>query len=103
MLQDGVTKAVPYPQKGFNCNPYGISAFKGLMQISAQGDSPTAEVGGMKGTPPVDQKKVDGACKGVKPFATDLYKPYTYRGECLQPPLVPGQLEACPIDERKVL
>jgi hypothetical protein len=24
VLQDGKTKAVPYPQKGFNCNPYGI-------------------------------------------------------------------------------
>ena len=26
MLQDGRTKAVPYPKPGFNCNPYGIAA-----------------------------------------------------------------------------
>jgi hypothetical protein len=31
VLQDGTTMAVPYPKKGFNCNPFGISAFKGLM------------------------------------------------------------------------
>lgn len=30
-LSDGVTLAVAYPKKGFNCNPYGISAFNGLV------------------------------------------------------------------------
>ena len=50
-----------------------------------------------------DKKKTEAACKGVKPFETTLYKPYTYRGECLTPPLVPSQIEACPIDERKML
>ena len=74
-----------------------------MAQLEKQGDSPTAEVGGVPGTPPADPKKVADACKGVQPFATDLFKPYTYRGDCLQPPLVPGQMEACPIDERKVL
>lgn len=39
----------------------------------------------------------------MKPFESTLYKPYEYRGDCLQPPLVPGTMEACPIDERKVL
>jgi hypothetical protein len=24
VLSDGKTKAIPYPAKGFNCNPYGI-------------------------------------------------------------------------------
>jgi len=26
VLQDGVTRAIPYPKPGFNCNPYGIAA-----------------------------------------------------------------------------
>jgi hypothetical protein len=39
-------------------------------------------------------------CKGVKPFSTDLYKPYAYRGNCLQPPLRADNLEACPIDDK---
>lgn len=100
---DGTTKAVPYPKKGFNCNPYGISAFKGLAQLEKMGDSPTSEVGGIAGATPTDPAKTAKSCKGVKPFETSLYKPYAYRGDCLQPPLVPGTMEACPIDERKVL
>jgi hypothetical protein len=24
VLNNGVTRAIPYPKKGFNCNPYGI-------------------------------------------------------------------------------
>jgi len=26
VLIDGVTLAVPYPNPGYNCNPYGIAA-----------------------------------------------------------------------------
>jgi len=31
-----------------------------------------------------------------------LYKPYNYKGHCLNPPLLPG-LPSCPVDERKVM
>ena len=31
-----------------------------------------------------------------------LYKPYNYKGHCMNPPLLSG-LPSCPIDERKVL
>jgi hypothetical protein len=31
VLQDGVSIAVPYPKKDFNCNPFGIAASKSLM------------------------------------------------------------------------
>jgi len=37
-----------------------------------------------------------------EPFKTELYKPYTYSGHCMNPPLTPA-IEACPIDEREVL
>jgi hypothetical protein len=68
------------------------------------GESPTTEIASNKpGSTPTDLKKTAAACKGVKPFATDLYKPYSYRGDCLTPPLVPGSMEACPIDERTQL
>lgn len=83
MLTDGRTLAVPYPQAGFNCNPYGIAAQK---------EHVLSQCGGPKAGP---------KCAG-DPFATDLYKPYTYSGHCMDPPLLPT-VEACPIDERKVL
>lgn len=83
VLSDGKTKAVPYPKKGFNCNPYGM----GLAE---------------KALEPGDKKKLKANCKGVKPFVTDLYKPYSYRSDCLVPPMVPN-IQNCPIDERKVL
>lgn len=35
-------------------------------------------------------------------FKTDLYKPYTYSGQCMKPPLLPN-IEACPIDDKKHL
>jgi len=31
VLQNGRDIAVPYPLKDFNCNPFGINSFKGLM------------------------------------------------------------------------
>jgi hypothetical protein len=40
------------------------------------------------GEEPVDKKKLEASCKGVKPYETSLYKPYSYRGECLTPPLI---------------
>ena len=41
-------------------------------------------------------------CKGVDPFKTELYIPFEYKGQCMNPPLVPN-LESCPIDERRML
>lgn len=87
VLQDGKTIAIPYPKTGHNCNPYGIGLHekKGLSQVE-----------------PGDKEKLKKDCDGVKPFSTDLYKPYAYRGNCLTPPLVPN-IEACPIDDKKHL
>ena len=42
----------------------------------------------------------DISCKN--PHKTDLYKPYVYKGHCMNPP-VPNNIQACPIDERKNL
>jgi hypothetical protein len=69
-LIDGVTMAVPYPKPNYNCNPYGIAAQKphGLESYNT-----LAEANGPK-------------CGG-DPFATSLYKPYEYKGSCLNPPL----------------
>lgn len=87
VLQDGKTKAVPYPQQGFNCNPYGIglNQNKKNQSLASKKDGP-------------EKPK----CDGVKPFSTDLYKPYSYRPDCLQPPILPN-IEACPIDDKKHL
>jgi hypothetical protein len=84
-LTDGRTRAIPYPQPGYNCNPYGIAAQQPHMLSQCKGDKK-------------DGKKDD--CKD--PFKTELYKPYTYSGHCMKPPLTPN-IEACPIDEREVL
>jgi len=51
---------------------------------------------------PEGEEKIKESCDGVKPFSTDLYKPYVYRGDCLTPPLIPN-IEACPIDDKKHL
>ena len=79
MLVDGTTKAVPYPKPGFNCNPFGIAA-QTAHQIVQTGGGPE--------------------CKN--PFNTTLYKPYQYKGHCLNPPIMPD-LVGCPEDERKTL
>jgi hypothetical protein len=83
-LTDGRTLAIPYPKPGFNCNPYGIAAQSEHVLSQCQ-EGPEA---GPK-------------CTG-SPFKTDLYKPYTYSGHCMNPPLLPN-VEACPIDERRML
>ena len=88
MLTDGRTEGIPYPKAGYNCNPFGIAAQtskKSLTQVD-----------------PKDKEQVAKDCDGVKPFATDLYKPYAYNGNCLTPPLVPN-IESCPIDDKKQL
>jgi hypothetical protein len=77
-LTDGRTKAIPYPNAGYNCNPFGIHA---------QSEHVLSQ---MKEAPKCTKE----------PFKTDLYKPYTYSGHCMNPPLLPN-IEACPIDERK--
>jgi len=87
VLQDGKTKAVAYPAKGFNCNPYGIGLTE---QKKAQSLAST------KG--PETPK-----CDGVQPFSTDLYSPYAYRPDCLQPPIPANSIESCPIDDKKHL
>jgi len=58
--------------------------------LEGAGDNPTSEVGSIPGSTPTDGAKTAKACKGVKPFATTLFKPYEYRGDCMAPPLVPG-------------
>lgn len=92
-LEDGKTQAIPYPKKDFNCNPYGITSLKGLSQMDKAGvpdgpeDSESADdVDSVEKN--VDKAKIEKACKGVKPFDTELYKPYGYKGECMKPPLI---------------
>jgi len=83
MLTDGTTKAIPYPKPGFNCNPYGIAAQKNhVLTQCGSGDKPE--------------------CKGKDIFKTELYKPYTYSGQCMNPPLTPN-IESCPIDDKFML
>ena len=52
------------------------------------------------GTVPKAKTFTDEDCKGFK--ETDLYKPYVYKGHCMNPPLYPN-VEACPVDKEKKL
>ena len=97
-LVNGTTLGVPYPKKGFNCNPYGASSFKSLVSLETAGD----DADGYDKNP-VDKAKIAKACKGVDPFATKLQEPYAYKGECMNPPLIHGALENCSLDDRKTL
>lgn len=63
-LADGVTGGVPYPKKGFNCNPYGINSFEGLMEIEDSFVQKENKPGDAK----PDPAKIAKACKDVKPF-----------------------------------
>jgi len=67
VLQDGTTRAVPYPKGGFNCNPYSNG---GTGNLSQKNDiKKNEEV----------KAKINDECKGVKPFDTELFKPYNYK------------------------
>jgi hypothetical protein len=78
-LQDGTTKAIPYPKAGFNCNPYGIAAQQ------AHGIS-YAETAGPN-------------CNGDE-FSTTLFAQSSK--SCLNAPLK-ADLSACPGDGSKTL